>query len=99
MDSGYSEYYRLKDKKLNCYLAEGYNTEDINSIKRTILKFLIDPKNDIDDLSKLTLEQLLKIEGLGLELESSYEPFVEENIGRYENDDTGINIFPKLENN
>ncbi len=94
------EYYRIKDKENNLYLSEGYNTQDLNCVKRIILKFLIDSKNDMDELSKLNVIDLLNIEGLDLDLESSYEPFEEvDNIARYVGEDEEINIFPKLEKN
>ena len=94
-----TEYYRIRDKELNCYLADSYNTEDLNSVKRTILKFLLAPGNDIDDLSSLTIEQLLEIEGLELELEMSYDPFGIAELGKYTEEDAEIMIFPGAEVN
>jgi len=80
-----TEYYRIKDKTLNCYFKDAHNSTEIESIKRAILRFLYHDKNDMKSLEEMTVQELFNIENLNLELEVGYNLFRVEDIAEYGN--------------
>ena len=73
-------YYRLKDGQIpNNYLYIGYNSTNLNNLKKTITSYLascitlLEGDDSNVDIDSITLEHLL--EYVGIEIEESNKPF------------------------